>query len=807
MSDSGLGDWAYPIDRIIGRRVMHCFDRFSKLCGALKRAVALCVLWLAPVAMSQTYNWAPLPVDWGRIEGAADQSALNEPIHSAHELRVAGRHFMTLGVDQTAGTTDDQRIRLFGINLGRDACFPPKNKAREVATTLRSLGFNAVRLHQMDAAPSDDTNVFQSTLTQGPYPSLHAGSLDRLRHFIAELKAQGIYINLNLMVGYMFRPDIDGVPALDQQGTAPGYGSPVHVFFPKMVELQTAYARNLISDLQLGNDPVLAQVEIINESSLAAGWLHWDKTYWDKQIAGAYAKELDLQWQRWVEQTHGNLDTACKLWGTCPTETGRMLTPIEADRLQHAISADWWIRLKQKLRHMWATVRAALGLPARPQPPGSAHPKVVDALKFVAETDRSFVEHMRSVVHEATRPTLPVTGTQMDFGAPLNFASHQKMDYVDAHFYVDHPVFPGIPWSDTDWHMHNETISGREIGDLLSLAAFRDHSKPFVVSEFNQPFPNTHGHDVLPVTAAFAAQQDWDGLYFFAYGGTTEDHNVPAHFFLQGDSAKTSVVGMAARLFRTETVPPAQSSLMIETTPSDWWSSAAMERRPDTWHRHLAQRQIFNSNQALTQAVAFGGTPQPPDPATFRIPVFKHIADERLTLIESGTVNALLGEVANRTPAVAGSLSITVDSPEPRERTAVVLNTLDGLPVQKSGHMLIALPGPITGSQMQGSQARPQKRIPYRSETGQMTLEPVLRSDAKPSASRKAVAPVWIHRQPITVRIATRHQSAVVYPLTTRGHRMSALAGNAVRFSPSSLEIKLNADNTPVALWYEIVLQ
>ena len=775
--------------------------------AVLRWFTLLCMAgWLQVSFANPNNNWVPFPARWGPMGGAVDQSALNSPITHADTLAVVGRHFMKMGPDGVSGTPDDTRVRLFGINLGRDACFPPVNKAAEVARTLRSLGFNAVRLHQMDAAPTDDENVYQSILTQGPYPSLHSGAVERLRHFLTELKAQGIYVNLNLMVGYVFRPEIDGVPAVDARGTAPGYGSPVHVFFPRMVALQADYARQLISSLKLGGDAALAQVEIINESSLAAGWLHWDRTYWNQQIYGTYAEELDRQWQTWIKQTHGDMASACQSWGTCANETGRVLTPSEAEALQHAVAADWWVRLRQKLRHWWANIRAALGLPANGLPSSdTVHPKVMDTLKFVAETDRKFIEHMREIVHAATRPTLPVTGTQTDFGAPLNFYSHQKMDYVDAHFYVDHPVFPGIPWSDSDWHIHNETVSGRDIDELLSLAAFRDHTKPFVVSEFNQPFPNTHGHDILPVTAAFAAQQDWDGLYFFAYGGVDEDHNAPAHFFLQGDWAKASVVGMAAKMFRTGAVPPLSSSFTIATTSIDWWYRAALERRPDTWHRHLAQHQLFSFDQALTHAVSMGEAPSKVGESVSVEPALRHLADERRALIEADTVNGLFGELATHTPTGAGKLTVTVDSTEPRERTGVMVQSLDEKPVSSSRHLLVAVPRPLTGSLVTNAQARPQRRIPYRSEAGKWTLEPLAGGDSEPSASRASRGPVWIQSQTVKLQLSTQHARGTVYPLTHQGQRMQPLGDNAVFIGPNGLEMKLNPSVAPTALWYEIV--
>ena len=223
-----------------------------RLRACLRAILLMCLMPWAQAFASDAWHaphWVPLNAQWGRVEGVADQSALNHPIALSDALAVSGSHFVAMGPDGVAGTADDTRVRLFGINLGRDACFPPPEKAAEVAATLRSLGFNAVRLHQMDAAPTDAADVFQSSLTLGPYPTLHEGAMGRLRHFIAALKPEGLYVNLNLMVGYVFRPGVDGVPALDPQGTPPAYGSPVHVFFPRMVALQTEHAQKLLAAL------------------------------------------------------------------------------------------------------------------------------------------------------------------------------------------------------------------------------------------------------------------------------------------------------------------------------------------------------------------------------------------------------------------------------------------------------------------------------------------------------------------------------------------------------------------------------
>lgn len=767
-------------------------------------------LFAAPLSAwaQASYNVPVNPV-WQRLVGAVDQSALNDPITPAHSLGVVGNRFMTIGPDLSRGTADDKRVRLFGINLTRDACFPSFDKATEIAATLRSLGFNAVRLHQMDAAPSSDPNVFRSSLTTEPYPTLHMGAIQRLRHLIAALKAEGLYTNLNLMVGYVFRPAVDGVPALDTKGTAPGYGSPVHVFFPRMVELQIEHAQKLLAALGLKNEPALAQVEITNESSLAAAWLHWDKTYWEQQIQGEYALELDRQWQTWIQQEHGTVAVACKQWGTCSNETGRMPTPAEAEALQHMLSAHWWLRLKQRWHQWMAELRTYLGLTVqRTEPLQKAHPKVKDALRFIAATDRQFFEKLRSAVQNATRLDLPVGGTQMDFGAPLNFESHQAMDFVDTHFYVDHPVFPAEPWSETNWYFQNHSVSGREIGELLRLVTVRDSKKPFVVSEYNQPFPNPQGHDILPLTAAFAAQQDWDGLFFYDYSANTNRENTPANFSLQGEWAKTNVVGIAAQLFRTGVLPALKNRHHIATTSEHGVDVVAQERRPDAWLRHLTHQQQFSHTLAMSRLISVDTSRPTLEPLIAEEPMLKHRADERRASIETPTIHASLGEMNPQQRTTVGTLSVQLQAHAPSIAASVILQSLDGLPLTASRHMLLATPAPFSGSHPGESVLRPQRRIPYQGQAGKWTLEPQTTHGAKAlSGARSAISPLWMERQPMTVSIATKHTNALVYPLSFNGTRLPALDASVVKRHTTGVELSLNQVRSPPSMWHEIVLQ
>ena len=80
-------------------------------------------------------------------------------------------------------------------------------------------------------------------------------------------------------MGYQFRPAVDGAAA---DPAMPTQSKPLHIIQPRMVELQTEYTREVIEALRLKDDPVLAMVEIENETSLVHEWQSriWTATWW-----------------------------------------------------------------------------------------------------------------------------------------------------------------------------------------------------------------------------------------------------------------------------------------------------------------------------------------------------------------------------------------------------------------------------------------------------------------------------------------------------------------------------------------------
>jgi hypothetical protein len=100
-----------------------------------------------------------------------------------------------------------------------------------------------------------------------------------------------------------------------------------------------------------------------------------------------------------------------------------------------------------------------------------------------------------------------------------------------------------------------------EQSPLFELAAERLAGKPYTVSEYNHPAPNDGQAECVPMISAFAAAQDWDGVWLFAYSHRTGDVD-PQHFEsffdIDANAAKWGFMPAGAIIFRNAAVRPAK---------------------------------------------------------------------------------------------------------------------------------------------------------------------------------------------------------------------------------------------------------
>ncbi len=269
-------------------------------------AMSLCPLQLraqtpAPVSPAPTTMF-PFVIPWDDASPgtATDVSFLNTKPAGAHGFIVSkGGHF----VEADTGA----RVRFLGVSMAGHDAFPDHADAASVAARLAKYGVNIVRLHHMD---NDDWGS-DAHIWDDAYPDrrhINPAQLDKLDYFIAQLKKNGIYVDLNLHVSRQFTP-ADGFPASVSQISF-SFDKRVDNYDARMIALQKEYARQLLlhvnpyTHLSYTQDPCVAVVEINNENSLVGD-------PWATLGAGLdtlpepFRGELVGMWNNWLQKKYG----------------------------------------------------------------------------------------------------------------------------------------------------------------------------------------------------------------------------------------------------------------------------------------------------------------------------------------------------------------------------------------------------------------------------------------------------------------------------------------------------------------------
>ena len=536
----------------------------------------------------------------------------------------------------------EKRLRIFGVNTCFAANFPDKAMAPKVAARMAKFGINCVRFHHMDMLSAPGGIFAKDGRTLDP------GQLDKLDFFIAELKKNGIYADLNLHVSRTY-PDR---PRAEKKGN-PDYDKGVDNYCAAMIAMQKDYARDLLTHVnaytgkRYADEPAVALVEINNENALGFQW--WAGQMDD--LPNPYREELESLWAAWILKKHGSDEAARKAWSEGAREPGaEMLADPSWSFEQHGGASQshsvenglitlivrnpgtesWHVQFSTsplavkagsyEVRFRWrasesgvdikdanlsvalmqshepwkvlgsanvksrvpfheasATIqiteaddKARLTFGGMGKTPGvfefsglkqftgiSLRPAGVDGTltrdeksripiirkrdlarttpakqrdwqEFIWDTETAYWNGMRDFLKKDLGVKAPIVGTQ-GFWSPGHV--QVGMDVIDSHAYWQHPDFHGKGWNPDVWDVKNEPMAGAPDGGTLpGLAAQRVAGKPFLCTEYNHPAPNTYSAETFPLLCAFAALQDWDGVFAFSYSHRAGDAWSQEHF-------------------------------------------------------------------------------------------------------------------------------------------------------------------------------------------------------------------------------------------------------------------------------------
>jgi hypothetical protein len=345
--------------------------------------------------------------------------------------------------------------RFYGVNFCGSANYLSKEDAETMAGRLARIGYNAVRLHHYDAP-----------LTEGSKDgtTLNPQRLAQLDNVTAACIRHGLYITTDLFVSRRipYRAigiDRDGIIPMDEYKQL----VPIHEgAFQNLVQ----FSRQLLSHVnpetgrRYADEPALSWLALINEGNPGNHGSAFYKS----------TPEWTAAWKAWL---------AAK-----KTED-----PAAFADVPDTIPDNLWNRDRQ-------TAVFSLFLQGREQ--------LMD-------------KRLRAFLHDEMHCKALIT----DMSSWMNPACYQLpranwFDYIDDHFYVDHPNFLEQPWRLPSRCANANPMLNPAMG-AHDVAYRRLLDKPFTITEYNYAGPGRFRGVGGIATGTLAALQDWGGIWRFAW--------------------------------------------------------------------------------------------------------------------------------------------------------------------------------------------------------------------------------------------------------------------------------------------------
>lgn len=502
----------------------------------------------------KTIAFYPFEIRWENSSSSVLNlaSTLDAPAGRDGFVTVENGHFVK---------PDGERFRAWGVNLAFGACFPDKEDAPAVAAYLARLGVNVARLHFLDAGEtrtrtradlytySDPESAIRrrhrGLLDNGKDDtrSLSEESLDYLDYFVNELKKAGIYVNINLNVGRVFRAG-DDVPQYESLSIAKASV----LFDDRLIELQKEYAGQLLCHVNpyTGNayadEPAVLCVEIVNENSLVEAWKgkrlrgkadENSKGTWT-DIPSYYADELTAKYNQWLRKNLTPYDVAAIAAEAGVSEDG-VIPRLDPSEFSEASE----LRFHSEAR-------------------------------FIIQTERDFYTGMYDYLKDVLKVRSLVAANSdhnhYENGYAL-LSSVSLLDFVDGHVYWhDYANHLGDAPGKERWARKDNLpmVSVPEISTVARLSRSAVEGMPFTISEANNGNYNDYHCEGIPAIGAYASLQDWDGFYCYSlshYDPKLWNTYIPNGLDIVADPIRLANLAAYGLIFRKGYLSPARTTV------------------------------------------------------------------------------------------------------------------------------------------------------------------------------------------------------------------------------------------------------
>ncbi len=796
----------------------------------------------------------------------------------------------------------NQRLKLFGVNFTAAACFPEHDTSDKTAARLAKFGFNAARLHFLDATWGTPSLIRYGS---GSWQSWDTNALDCLDYFIAALKKHGIYINLNLLVGREFGVG-DGVDSsiseLDWKAA-----HAIGFFHRPHLAAQKEYARRLLTHINpytgksYAEDAAIALVEINNENGLIHTWLAGELD----SMPEVFEADLKRQWNNWLAQRYKSAAALHKAWGFRDEPPGPELlknsamehglkswvveqhegAKVTADVVKNAAvlrveapgAQAWHVQFNQpgikvkkgglytatfaaaadtnreislclmQAHAPWRNLAGSTAIKLTTEEQLFSFTFVVEAddenarlnfsgmnqaaaefrfarlsfkaggriglrdnetieaknvpvfakkqlflsegmrldwIKFLWETEREYWREMNCFLKQELSLQQPVVGTSFFTSTPYLM---NDLDVIDSHAYWEHPRFPGKPWDSENWLVDDVSMADAPArATITRLACQRIAGKPFMVSEYNHPAPNTHAAEGPLFLAACGAMQDWDGIFLYTYSHNEADikaGRISGFFDIAQHPAIMANAAVASIMFRSS--GHAEPALTVPLTQQ--FEQALIAKHGRDWLVLPIPLPGMSLTDALEQPVAIEivKTSGQPSRAAFSKPgsaapafLAWHLAESNQGLFEFHTpkVRGFIGRADGKTIDLRDGINVTIN-PTANAWCTFALAQLDsGSNTNTQRRSLLVTTGHIENTGM------------------------VWKNPERSSLSNWGSSPTMIEPVAAVLQAPFSDKPPILTPLDERGQR-----GRPIPFTPSGKSVAQVSIGPPHnTLWYEI---
>lgn len=456
--------------RLYCNRVAFKKDRERTIDFTMSSPEGVCVKYAEPTIVKAGAEWIPVDYKKNIIAGSALDFS-NQGLQAAP----AGKYGWLKNVNGNFEFENKPGIsqRFYGVNLCGTANAPDHAVADELVTRLVRLGYNTIRVHHHE----------KPILKNGAGGGLELDPVatDKMDYLIAKAIEAGLYVTTDIFVSRPVRWKDIGYTDRKEEIMPMDFYKALVAVDDRAFEDWCKWAKiflghkNPYTGRCYVDEPAMPLLSLINEGPITASWKRGVKD--EPAIQQAYVKWL-------AKERAKNPGFAPKE----PKDTSKFISYSKDGNMIAAFMSDVERR---------------------------------NATRLIA--------YLRALGSKALFTNLNC----WPHSVALQEVRADLYDYVDSHFYIDHPRF-----IETSWALPSKIGNENPVLDEklpVSGAGFvRLADKPYCITEWNFSGPGMYRGVGGIMTGAFSALQNWDGLWRFAYShnknSLTEGQCKPGYF-------------------------------------------------------------------------------------------------------------------------------------------------------------------------------------------------------------------------------------------------------------------------------------